>query len=109
MLGVNKSTDIEDIMERCDADGNGYIDYTEFIIATMDWENKLSMDKLREAFEAYDIDGTGGISIENLKKFFADDLSLNPSDFEDMLKEGDVNGDGIIDINEFIALMNFRT
>mmetsp|Transcript_1656 Transcript_1656/g.1600 ORF Transcript_1656/g.1600 Transcript_1656/m.1600 type:complete len:97 (+) Transcript_1656:791-1081(+) len=96
-------------MERCDADGNGYIDYTEFIISTMDWENKLSMDKLRETFRAYDTDGSGAISIENLKNFFANDLSLNPEDFDEMLREGDINGDGIIDIEEFMQVMNFTT
>lgn len=108
MLGFEKHSEIEQLMKKCDADGNGFIDYTEFIIATMDWENKLSIGKLKETFRAYDIDGTGYITMLKLKKFFADDLSLNPLDFEEMLKEGDKNGDGLIDIDEFLEMMNFK-
>ena len=40
------------------------MDYTEFLTACIDWETSLSRNRLYEAFRAYDIDGSGTISLE---------------------------------------------
>ena len=61
---------------------------------------------MRKAFRIFDDDDSGKISTENLKKV-AIELNENVSDQElrDMIKEADLNGDGEVDIEEFIQMM----
>lgn len=39
------------MFEKYDVDGSGFIEYTEFIAATMDKEKLMSDDALKKAFE----------------------------------------------------------
>lgn len=41
-------------MKSLDKDGNGYIDYTEFITAAIDKVAFLNREKLKEAFQILD-------------------------------------------------------
>jgi Ca2+-binding EF-hand superfamily protein len=41
-------------MESCDLDGNGIIDYNEFLAATMNRNKVLSKNNLEAAFAAFD-------------------------------------------------------
>jgi len=36
-LGLTTPMDIDAIMTNCDSDGSGYIDFTEFVTATTNW------------------------------------------------------------------------
>ena len=47
---------IDDIFSQVDADGNGEIDYSEFVAATMNEKNLLSNNKLQTAFKIIDAD-----------------------------------------------------
>lgn len=49
------------ILEECDADMNGLIEYTEFITASINWKNYLSSEKLKSAFNNFDLDNNGYI------------------------------------------------
>ena len=42
------------IFEKIDIDGSGEIDYSEFVMATMDQKKLLSQDKLKKAFKMFD-------------------------------------------------------
>ena len=50
----NNEVTIDDLIDRIDIDGNGTIDYTEFVMATMNEKNILSNDKLEQAFKMFD-------------------------------------------------------
>lgn len=54
-------------MTMADIDGNGEIDYSEWLIATINMKNLLTDDKLRYAFSFFDRDGSGQISVDELK------------------------------------------
>jgi calcium-dependent protein kinase len=54
-------------MAQVDTDGSGEIDYTEFVIATMNRNRLLSKDRLQAAFNAFDTDRSGSISADELK------------------------------------------
>ncbi|CAG9318750.1 unnamed protein product [Blepharisma stoltei] len=97
--------DAREVMERCDIDQNGYIDFSEFITAATDWERSLSITKLERAFKAYDVDSSGTISAKELQNFLSADPSINFQECQNILKEVDTNGDGVIDFAEFIAIM----
>jgi Ca2+-binding EF-hand superfamily protein len=59
--------EVESIMKQVDADGNGYIEYTEFLSASMNQKKLLSANNLDKAFHAFDTDGSGTISVDELK------------------------------------------
>ena len=59
--------EINEIFSKVDADGSGEIEYSEFVIATMNEKNLLSKNKLQTAFKMFDKDGGGTISTEEVK------------------------------------------
>lgn len=58
------------IFNEIDTSGNGFIDYTEWIAATIDKKKLLNEQNLRTAFDAFDQDKSGAISKDNLKTIF---------------------------------------
>jgi calcium-dependent protein kinase len=105
LAGFN-SHDLSSVIESCDGDGNGFIDYTEFLAATINWKKVLNREKLGLVFKAFDKDGSGTISIAELQEFFGDSgNSIEDEVWKEMMNEADLNGDGQMDLEEFIKLM----
>ena len=98
---------IEELMKSCDTDGNGYIDYTEFLTATVNWKTALSNERLVAAFNVYDKDGDGKISLKELVETLGNvaDEKL----FSQMIEIADKNHDGEIDFDEFKELMRINS
>ena len=59
---------------RQDADNKGFIEYTEFVASTLEVSGLIAEDRIAEAFDRLDADGTGYISIEVRKRSFANAL-----------------------------------
>jgi calcium-dependent protein kinase len=68
-------------LEKVDTDGSGYIDYSEWVVATINKHKLLSKEKLQAAFALFDKDGSGTISAEEVKEFLFH--SANPNDVPD--------------------------
>lgn len=99
-----KDTEIRDLMEAADIDKSGTIDYGEFIAATIHL-NKLEREEhLVQAFQYFDKDGSGSITIDELQQACAEQ-GLNDLYLEDIIREVDQNNDGTIDYGEFVAMM----
>jgi calcium-dependent protein kinase len=97
-----KELDFEAILKSIDTDGSGAINYTEFLAATMDQKVYLKEERLYEAFRAFDKDGSGKISIDEVKSVMKGE---DVKKIEDMIHKYDQNGDGEIDYMEFISMM----
>ncbi|KAK4034689.1 hypothetical protein C8A01DRAFT_38848 [Parachaetomium inaequale] len=72
--------------------------------------HKLPADQVaqyKQVFEIFDKDGTGDITAAELGAVMRE-LGLNPSDAElhDLVNEADLNHDGVISFDEFLALMS---
>ena len=94
------------VMQTLDADGNGLVDYEEFITAAVDKITLLSSVNLKTAFKIIDKDNSGKITIDELQSAF--DTQGNKKEeslYEEIIKEVDKNGDGQIDLQEFIDAM----
>lgn len=57
---------VEDIIAEVDYFGNGKINYTEFLVATLDVKSFLDDNKLQAVFNQFDTDGSGVITKDNI-------------------------------------------
>ena len=77
-----------------------------FIAATMEKATCLRTEKLRVAFERFDIHGLGEITPEELWETFDEQQSLkNMYIYQNMVKEVDYDCDGVISFDEFQTIM----
>jgi calcium-dependent protein kinase len=96
---------LDEIFQKVDSDHNGHIDYEEFIKATIDVAKVESKEVLRRTFQMFDKDSNGYISCEELKLVLETAELDDGMDWSALLKEADTNGDGVIDMMEFEALI----
>ncbi|KAL0348555.1 UNVERIFIED_CONTAM: Calcium-dependent protein kinase [Sesamum angustifolium] len=89
---------------RADVDNSGTIDYGEFIAATIHL-NKLEREEhLWAAFQYFDKDGSGYITVDELQQACVEH-GMTDVLLEDIIKEVDQDNDGRIDYGEFVAMM----
>ena len=101
--------EVESIMKSMDVDGNGSVDYSEFLAATLDKNIYLQEERLYSAFKKFDRDGSGKISASELREVLgAQEIEQNNEFWEELITEADVNGDGEIDFNEFLNIMTSK-
>ncbi|KAG1657951.1 hypothetical protein FOA52_004721 [Chlamydomonas sp. UWO 241] len=96
--------DIKRLVADADIDGDGQIDYDEFLAATIN-QSKLNREEhLKAAFEHFDIDGDGHITHEELIESLSK-MGIKEDQVKDIVAEVDKDGNGVIDYNEFCAMM----
>ena len=100
---ANKTVD--EIILRLDQDQDGNIDYTEFLVSCADYQKVLSHENLKIAFQMFDTDGSGTITVDEIKMTLDGGQLADDEAWDLILKEADSNGDGCIDLKEFIELM----
>ncbi|CAM9457643.1 unnamed protein product, partial [Laminaria digitata] len=66
----NGSICIDELKMGVDVDGNDSIEWEEFLAATIDRNLFIREDNVRRAFQYFDIEGTGSITIANLVLIF---------------------------------------
>jgi len=96
---------VGDILTHVDNDQSGFIDYSEFLMAAGDRAKLLSKERLEMAFSAFDIDGNGRISSEELRRMLEFDQAEADSAWKEVLACVDQNGDGEVDLREFKEMM----
>lgn len=97
------NVNMKDIIRNCDHDKNGFINYSEFLTATVDKLEAYNKDNLSSAFKRFDRNGDGKIDLEELKQAIGG--SSSDTVFKQMIAEADKNNDGVIDFNEFVSHM----
>lgn len=106
-LGVNVSTqELQQILSEMDEDGNGTIEFDEFVEA-MKKKTKESELEMKDAFKVLDRNKNGYISPGDLKHLLlciGENYSLE--EIDQILKEIDEDGDGFINFQEFLKIMN---
>ncbi|CAG9313378.1 unnamed protein product [Blepharisma stoltei] len=89
--------EVKEIMKKCDTDGSGFIDFTEFITAATNWNQILQKEQLISAFKMYDTSGDGQLSLDELKNGIP---GIKDSEWAEFLNEADKDGDGNISLEE---------
>lgn len=81
----------------------------EFLTANIRISELLTNEKLQAAFNLFDIDQNGRITIEEIKSMLGGDMlnqaGLSDDPWKEILGEGDGDGDGEISFEEFKIMM----
>jgi calcium-dependent protein kinase len=62
-----------------DLNDNGLIEYSEFLIANLDPAKIIREDRLREVFNMFDVDRSGEITVDEIKKILGGGIVSNSS------------------------------
>ena len=105
---------IDYMMRVMDLDKSGTIEFIEFLeVASFFEYNKDTYEsQVKRMFKALDKNDDGYLSVEEIKQIwaiFSQDNCDIPGEEEllEILKKCDVNGDGKVDYNEFLAHFDF--
>lgn len=97
------------LMRAVDFNGNGSIDYSEFIAAVMGAELYMKAGRLKFVFKELDTNDDGFIERGDLERLFKTEGHKNIKKMNKMISklidEIDTNKDGKIDFEEFSAMM----
>mmetsp|Transcript_25827 Transcript_25827/g.25370 ORF Transcript_25827/g.25370 Transcript_25827/m.25370 type:complete len:209 (-) Transcript_25827:25-651(-) len=105
-MGANQAEEeVQRIMREVDVDGNGFIDYSEFIMASAKRESLLSKQNLENAFRLFDNDNSGKISAKEIRNILGREVISSDEVWRDLVGQVDQNGDGEIDLREFTEMM----
>ena len=85
-----------------DQDKDGFIEYEEFLRVTLNAKNLVSEENLRHAFNQFDDNKDGKLSINEIKKILG---STNSDLITDLIEHIDKNSDGVISFEEFTEMM----
>ncbi|CAM9305231.1 unnamed protein product [Ectocarpus fasciculatus] len=100
-------TELDDMMVEVDQDGNGEIDFSEFVaMMARQALYEDSNQELHEAFKVFDMDGDGeitGAEIKTIMKQLGQHLEDDEVDL--IIGEADTDGNGNINYEEFVKIM----
>ena len=100
---IISAEELDEVMKIVDTDGNGVVDFKEFL-EMMD-SNTLVQDadeEVKALFALFDIDNDGYITEKEIRTMMKKmGESVRKKDVRKMVKEGDKNKDGKISFNEF--------
>ena len=104
-LGQNNTeAELQEIISEVDIDGNGSIDFPEFltIMARKMKENNNKDEEIHEIFKVFDKEGNGFISVAELSHVMISlGEEITEEEVKEMIKEADIDGDGQVSYEDF--------
>ncbi|KAL7081157.1 hypothetical protein ACP275_14G021700 [Erythranthe tilingii] len=107
--------ELRDMINEVDSDGNGTIDFDEFLnlmvakekMQAKDVLNEAQSVEFQEAFTQFDKDGDGCITIDDLARMMRclDQIIPTQKELRDIINEIDSNRNGTIEFDEFLNHM----
>ncbi|PFH31684.1 calcium-dependent protein kinase CDPK4A [Besnoitia besnoiti] len=92
---------IVEFFEALDSSHDGEISYNDFLAVMLSAELENDVHLLTHTFHKWDADRSGYISLDDLRVLLGD--RYREDALEEMMQELDANGNGHIDLDEFIA------
>ena len=110
-LGQNPTTtDLQEMIQEVDSDGNGKIEFSEFLnMMAQKMSTRNFNDEALEAFNVLDKDGSGSISEAELRQIMNNiGEEITDEEIREMMNEADLDGDGQVSFKEFAAIIKFK-
>ena len=103
----NPKNEVEEIFKKLDNDNNGYIEYEEFVRASINKEIFVADEILQFAFNFFDKDSSGSITFDELKAIFCvgQEREISEKVLKKILDEIDTDGNQQISYKEFKEMM----
>jgi calmodulin len=100
-------SELQDMINEVDIDGNGNIDFKEFLgLMARKIRDTDTEEELMEAFKVFDKDGNNFITNAELKHvMFALGEKVTDEEVDEMIREADTNNDGCINYDEFVRMV----
>jgi len=102
-----KREEVRKILMDAEKESEELLSYEDFLYIMSDkFAEKDVMEEIRKAFNLFDDDKTGAITLKNLKRA-AKELGekFKDEDLQEMIDEADKDGDGAINLEEFAYIM----
>ena len=98
------------MISEVDEDASGDIDFPEMLsLIARKMKDDDTEEEVKTAFKVFDRNNTGEIEIDDLKRVMTNlGDKLTDEEIKYIINEADVNGDGVIDNEEFIDMMMSR-
>ncbi|KXS10705.1 EF-hand [Gonapodya prolifera JEL478] len=102
-----KKAEVLRILRDVDREGQNMISYDDFVkLMTERILARDPVEEIRRAFKLFDDDGTGKISLRNLRRVAKEiGEQLDDEELQAMIEEFDIDEDGEINEQEFLAIM----
>src|SRR3546814_12370012 len=110
-LGQNPTeAELADMINEVDADGNGTIDFPEFLtMMARKMKDTDSEEEILEAFQVFDKDGNGFISAAELRHILTNlGEKLTDEEVDEMIRVADIAGDGQLNYQAFVNIHRKR-
>lgn len=97
--------DAEAVVESSDSDGDGLLGLEDFL-KLVDAEEEEKGRSIRDAFQLYEMEGQGCITPNSLRRMLKRlGQSRSIDECRAMIRRFDLNGDGVISLDEFEVMM----
>lgn len=112
ILDAVSDREVDTMIRAIDLNGNGIIEFSEWLVATTDRELLLQDERLNLAFKFFNKAGDGKISITELQEFMGNtkengqNANLDEQVYRDIMNEVDDDRDGVLTLREFKAMMH---
>jgi len=99
--------EIDEIFKKLDSDNNGFIEYEEFVRASINKEILVTDEILKFAFSFFDKDNSGQITVSELKDIFCynQDKQISEDVMKKIMEDIDTDGNHEISFEEFKEMM----
>lgn len=106
MGGELSAEEAEALVAYLDVDGDGLVDLQDFATFVEDEKEEEKVKGLREAFKMYEMDGSGCITPNSLKRMLSRlGQSMSLHNCQLMISRFDLDGDGVPSFEEFRVMM----
>ena len=95
--------EMKNIFEELDQNGDGFIEYQEFLRATINQKQMLAENNLFLAFEQFDENGDKKLSFDEIKLLLTGEDDEN---IKHLIQKYDLDNDDCLSFTEFVSMMN---
>ncbi len=106
-VGMKNMSEVEldKTLSYVDDDGNGFITFSEFLVACISPEDILVKDKIACCFKLFDDDNSGSISMKEIKDIIGKQADISDDQWNKLLQAVDADGDAELGLEEFSKML----